>query len=144
MRHSPCSLTALCLVHFISLSLVCSLAVNRTIDDEFGDIITGVRPTYEPAKMWNQGANCSFCSVGILTGIRRTRVQSGHVYSIARAWLVLCLIFVSRGSSSGFWWASASTASAWDVAYLVFASRRSSGACQRSPERHDRHAAGRR
>ncbi|KZT18125.1 hypothetical protein NEOLEDRAFT_1080931 [Neolentinus lepideus HHB14362 ss-1] len=35
---------------------------NRTIDDQWGDSVTGILPTYLPANdTWQQGANCSSC-----------------------------------------------------------------------------------
>lgn len=40
-----------------------AILVNRTIDDQFGDPITGTYPTYSPAEDWQPGANCSDCSV---------------------------------------------------------------------------------
>jgi hypothetical protein len=40
-----------------------AILVNRTIDDQFGDPITGTYPTYSPAEDWRPGANCSDCSV---------------------------------------------------------------------------------
>lgn len=36
--------------------------VNRTIDDEYGDSITGLKPIYFPQDQWAQGANCSNCT----------------------------------------------------------------------------------
>ena len=39
------------------------VAVNITIDDQYGDVLTGVVPTYSPSGgVWSQGANCSLCS----------------------------------------------------------------------------------
>lgn len=35
--------------------------VNRTIDDEQGDSVTGVKPTYEPTSNWAQGSTCAGC-----------------------------------------------------------------------------------
>ncbi|KAH9914654.1 uncharacterized protein BXZ73DRAFT_54830, partial [Epithele typhae] len=46
------------LLHF---SLVASSPQNRTIDDELGDSVTGLKPTYLPEGGWNQGASCSGC-----------------------------------------------------------------------------------
>lgn len=38
--------------------------VNRTIDDEHGDEVTGVKPTYLPDdNTWRQGSSCSSCSI---------------------------------------------------------------------------------
>ncbi|KAJ6457075.1 hypothetical protein C8R47DRAFT_174881 [Mycena vitilis] len=37
---------------------------NRTIDDQFGDSVTGVIPSYNPALFWKPGASCgSNCSL---------------------------------------------------------------------------------
>lgn len=38
-----------------------AVLVNRTIDDQLGDPITGIRPTYSPPGNWTQGATCSVC-----------------------------------------------------------------------------------
>ncbi|KZP17993.1 hypothetical protein FIBSPDRAFT_792544 [Athelia psychrophila] len=40
---------------------------NRTIDDEFGDSVTNLRPVYSPTTGWAQGANCSTCFVQLDT-----------------------------------------------------------------------------
>ncbi|KAI0800515.1 hypothetical protein C8Q74DRAFT_420803 [Fomes fomentarius] len=42
---------------------VCATAasVNRTIDDELGDSVTGVVPSYSPVGSWSQGATCDRC-----------------------------------------------------------------------------------
>jgi len=37
--------------------------VNRTIDDYFGDPITGIFPIYSPANLWQQGNGCARCLV---------------------------------------------------------------------------------
>jgi hypothetical protein len=39
-------------------------ASNRTIDDEFGDVVTGFQPVYQPASAWNFGPDCSACNLG--------------------------------------------------------------------------------
>ncbi|KAI0327694.1 hypothetical protein GY45DRAFT_1327351 [Cubamyces sp. BRFM 1775] len=53
-----------------------SAAVNRTIDDELGDSVTGLQPIYSPQADWNQGATCTTCHIG--TGlIDPTRVFGG-------------------------------------------------------------------
>ncbi|TCD69456.1 hypothetical protein EIP91_007582 [Steccherinum ochraceum] len=36
--------------------------VNRTIDDQFGDEVTGLQVTYTPAALWAQGNGCSGCA----------------------------------------------------------------------------------
>lgn len=52
------------LAQFATLLAPSSLAtsVNVTIDDQTGDAITGLLPTYNPSIAWNQGAGCDFCS----------------------------------------------------------------------------------
>ena len=40
------------------------LSVNRTIDDELGDVVTGAKPQYSPDGVWNQGTRCSSCHIG--------------------------------------------------------------------------------
>ena len=35
--------------------------VNRTIDDHFGDQITGTLPIYSPVNLWQQGNGCTGC-----------------------------------------------------------------------------------
>ena len=49
----------------LKLRVVAKL-VNRTIDDEGGDSVTGIVPTYTPNEgdPWIQGNVCSFCDVG--------------------------------------------------------------------------------
>ncbi|KAJ7885366.1 hypothetical protein B0H13DRAFT_1628309, partial [Mycena leptocephala] len=32
---------------------------NRTIDDQFGDSVSGVLPSYSPFPVWNVGASCN-------------------------------------------------------------------------------------
>ena len=41
-----------------------ALSINRTIDDELGDSVTGIKPSYFPPDRWNQGAQCSGCHIG--------------------------------------------------------------------------------
>jgi hypothetical protein len=38
-----------------------ALAVNRTIDDEIGDSVTGALPIYVPQNIWTQGNQCTTC-----------------------------------------------------------------------------------
>ncbi|OJT04505.1 hypothetical protein TRAPUB_4775 [Trametes pubescens] len=40
-----------------------SLSVNRTIDDEKGDSVTGEVPVYTPDGSWSQGSTCSGCFI---------------------------------------------------------------------------------
>ena len=54
-------------VYYIVLLLlvrsVIAALVNVTIDDQYGDPLTGFLPSYLPTDEWKQGANCSACSV---------------------------------------------------------------------------------
>ncbi|KAJ7245452.1 hypothetical protein C8J57DRAFT_1082236 [Mycena rebaudengoi] len=42
-----------------------AVSSNRTIDDFYGDPITGFIPLYEPHKAWNANGNCSICFVHV-------------------------------------------------------------------------------
>ena len=61
------SLAVIALIIFPSLLLpfpVSSALVNRTIDDENGDSITGTKPVYGPDdSYWHQGSTCSACHI---------------------------------------------------------------------------------
>ncbi|CDO74422.1 hypothetical protein BN946_scf184867.g20 [Trametes cinnabarina] len=46
---------------------VLASAVNRTIDDQNGDSVTGVVPSYSPAGDWSQGSTCSGCFIHLDT-----------------------------------------------------------------------------
>jgi hypothetical protein len=41
---------------------VIAVLVNVTIDDQYGDALTGLLPSYSPSGIWEQGANCSTCT----------------------------------------------------------------------------------
>lgn len=47
----------------LRLLAVSATLVNRTIDDFFGDSITGAVPTYLPDSKWAQGNICSSCNI---------------------------------------------------------------------------------
>ena len=47
----------------LRIAPVFSILVNRTIDDERGDSLTGQKPLYTPEDQWHQGATCSVCLV---------------------------------------------------------------------------------
>ena len=57
---------ALVLLHFL-LNILgefgLAALVNQTIDDYFGDPITGTFPIYSPANLWQQGNGCTTCVV---------------------------------------------------------------------------------
>ena len=38
-------------------------STNRTIDDEYGDSVTGLAPEYSPPGAWHQGSTCQACFV---------------------------------------------------------------------------------
>ncbi|TBU21087.1 hypothetical protein BD311DRAFT_707228, partial [Dichomitus squalens] len=75
MRGSCCHPSLLCLkptfylfYFLLSPMLTASSLVNRTIDDQYGDIEEGIFPQYSPPELWAQGATCDHCSItpGIL------------------------------------------------------------------------------
>jgi len=46
---------------------------NRTIDDQLGDLVTGVLPSYNPASSWKEGTSCgSACAVHPLRAFEGT------------------------------------------------------------------------
>lgn len=63
MFYFPLSGTAfLTLLFLCSLFTPCYTSVrNVTIDDQWGDEETGLQVMYQPANMWEQGANCTTC-----------------------------------------------------------------------------------
>ncbi|KAM5539939.1 hypothetical protein V8D89_006442 [Ganoderma adspersum] len=46
----------------------CSM-VNRTIDDKYGDEVTGQVPLYTPSKGWAEGSNCNGCGISVSGGV---------------------------------------------------------------------------
>ncbi|RPD64703.1 hypothetical protein L226DRAFT_37398 [Lentinus tigrinus ALCF2SS1-7] len=42
---------------------VAGVLVNRTIDDELGDVTTGFIPTYSPLDKWARGDECTGCDI---------------------------------------------------------------------------------
>ena len=63
MRYTP-TLSTISLIYLLSSLSVCSLTaqVNRTIDDEHGDSVTGVKPIY--TGEWQ--TSCSTCSITLV------------------------------------------------------------------------------
>ncbi|CDO75240.1 hypothetical protein BN946_scf185036.g4 [Trametes cinnabarina] len=53
-------------------------AVNRTIDDQFGDSVTRQLPSYQPDGKWAQGSQCSGCA------LNSTNIALSEVFS--RTW----------------------------------------------------------
>ncbi|KZT11255.1 uncharacterized protein LAESUDRAFT_261334 [Laetiporus sulphureus 93-53] len=55
---------SLCAALFVSIrKCVLGTLTNRTIDDENGDSVTGLQPTYLPAGNWSYGPDCAGCYV---------------------------------------------------------------------------------
>lgn len=55
--------TVIRMVIIFTLILDClSSPRNLTIDDQTGDEITGLQPTYSPPNGWSQGNGCSYCT----------------------------------------------------------------------------------
>jgi hypothetical protein len=50
------------LVLFLALSMPRAALVNRTIDDTFGDSVTGQTPVYLPTTPW-AGPSCTTCAI---------------------------------------------------------------------------------
>ncbi|KAH9914656.1 uncharacterized protein BXZ73DRAFT_81622 [Epithele typhae] len=51
------------LLHGLLESSANARSVNRTVDDTFGDSVTGVKPVYSPANHWNVGTQCTVCNI---------------------------------------------------------------------------------
>ncbi|TBU22289.1 hypothetical protein BD311DRAFT_676434, partial [Dichomitus squalens] len=56
------------------VALAQSVLVNYTIDDEYGDEVTGVQPAYTPPIYWGQGSDDIPCGLSIL------QVDTSQVY----------------------------------------------------------------
>ena len=48
---------------FIACVAVAGVDVNRTIDDQKGDSVTGVAPLFLPTDLWNIGQTCTSCVI---------------------------------------------------------------------------------
>ncbi|KAI0704702.1 hypothetical protein C8Q76DRAFT_180794 [Earliella scabrosa] len=59
LKQLPLSITILILFAHYS----CSRSVNRTIDDQSGDSVTGILPRYEPPAAWQHGNGCKECII---------------------------------------------------------------------------------
>ncbi|KAF9267029.1 hypothetical protein L218DRAFT_1063421 [Marasmius fiardii PR-910] len=58
---------SLCLILHLSRASVKALLENRTIDDEYGDSVTGAKPIYFPTTSWYlQPGKCSTCERRII------------------------------------------------------------------------------
>ena len=60
MHSAPCSFFRVATI-FGALHLAKALVVNRTIDDHYGDSVTGRLPVY--SGEWDYGPTCPECSV---------------------------------------------------------------------------------
>ena len=58
----PMTLFAL-LFLFLILRASSGFRVNVTVDDQYGDPLTGKTPSYEPGGVWRQGSSCTGCSI---------------------------------------------------------------------------------
>ncbi|KAI0354713.1 hypothetical protein OH77DRAFT_1404809, partial [Trametes cingulata] len=56
-------LRRVCLLLVTAGNAAWSLSVNRTIDDEKGDSVSGVVPSYSPIGSWSQGSTCEGCFI---------------------------------------------------------------------------------
>ena len=57
------SATVLCVLFSLAAPCIARMSVNRTIDDQRGDNVTGVVPLYLPDEAWNIGQMCNMCSI---------------------------------------------------------------------------------
>lgn len=65
MFNNPAPCTKLCLLSLslpFAVSVVLGKLVNVTVDDQFGDSLSGTIPTYTPASKWATGPQCTACS----------------------------------------------------------------------------------
>ncbi|KAI0717143.1 hypothetical protein C8Q76DRAFT_616887, partial [Earliella scabrosa] len=46
-----------------------SRSVNRTIDDQWGDSLSGALPQYDPPDRWQQGLHCRTCAISFDTSL---------------------------------------------------------------------------
>ncbi|OCH86686.1 hypothetical protein OBBRIDRAFT_714035, partial [Obba rivulosa] len=58
---------------FQCISSASGALINVTIDDTFGDMLTGQQFVYSPGNLWNAGQNCSVC----LAKLDTSRLQNG-------------------------------------------------------------------
>lgn len=79
--HRHISPLLLPLLSLSSLSGAAARLVNRTIDDENGDSVTGVKPVYapsdNPSSLWTQGATCTTCNLAANTVIDVSQTVDG-------------------------------------------------------------------
>lgn len=55
------NLNLLFIMLLLKMAATASGLQNITIDDEFGDITNGLKPTYAPEGQWTQGSTCTGC-----------------------------------------------------------------------------------
>jgi hypothetical protein len=56
-----CAIAVLCVAVLGNILAAVAVATNRTIDDNYGDSVTGDLPIYLPRSSWKQGSQCSPC-----------------------------------------------------------------------------------
>ena len=64
MLYYPARLVFCRLLYVLAMAaaFTAGASVNRTIDDQQGDSITGVVPVFLPSKAWNIGQTCTICA----------------------------------------------------------------------------------
>jgi hypothetical protein len=64
-RLSPAALAFLAILTFLAFVApgAQAEAVNRTIDDQTGDSVTGLKPRYQPFDKWSYGPDCKTCLI---------------------------------------------------------------------------------
>lgn len=59
--YAQCWFTIFYFLLHVCSPLPAAAATNRTIDDEYGDEVTGQKLVYSPAQGWTQGSKCTDC-----------------------------------------------------------------------------------
>lgn len=57
------SFLLLLILHVVQFKCANGATANFTIDDQDGDELTSVVPTYNPVEYWEQGADCTGCAL---------------------------------------------------------------------------------
>lgn len=69
--------TTIYLIQLYLLGAVKGTWVQRVVDNQYGDEVTGQVPSYHPADQWSEGNGCSDCSVTkILDPCKRKRLRN--------------------------------------------------------------------
>ena len=66
--------TLFCVLIRILPSYASTLFINRTIDDQLGDPVTGIKPIYLPDGPWNFGPTCTHCNLNTMV------IDKSHVF----------------------------------------------------------------